>query len=135
MRQHAEQFFLMAPVVNFSSTFSTCSLQQMQPTIAAAACVVPLRIADVLPDVPTTVPVLVGEPFDIPIDVRSAGDLAAQNVQLRITNPTNLQLSGADTAAGTCSFDGIGLLCQLGAPSYAKSIHLFLSLSARSEPR
>src|SRR4030095_16768954 len=44
--------FLMAPNLNFSSTFSTCSLQQMQPRVNAASCIVAARNRDLAVSVP-----------------------------------------------------------------------------------
>src|SRR5262249_28151404 len=74
------QTFLMAPVLNGSSTFSSCSVQIMQTAAAAAACVTPARTRDVAVTVPAaSITTNVGQTFDYPVDVTSVGQGTAYN--------------------------------------------------------
>ena len=115
--------FLMAPVVNFTSTFSACSREQMQPHIAAADCVVPLRIADVGIVAPAELQALIEEPFDIPIEVRAIGELTAENVHLRVVIG-NVMPTGVTASGGTCSLAGAAVNCEFGAlqPGEARQV-------------
>src|SRR5690606_41339473 len=63
--------FLMAPALNGSTTFSDCSRAPMAPKIAAAACVVPARIADMTVSAADTVVASQNHPFDYAVDVIS----------------------------------------------------------------
>ncbi|MBB6096240.1 hypothetical protein HNQ60_005162 [Povalibacter uvarum] len=112
--------YLMAPALNFSSTFSSCSRQQMATKIAAASCIVPLRIADAAVDV-SNVQGYVGEIFELPVNVRSVGELTARNMSVTVDLPS-FAIDSAQMEGGSCSISGIGVTCQLSelAPGEAR---------------
>jgi hypothetical protein len=104
--------FLMAPSLNGSDTFSACSIQQMQPRIQAAACVAPLRVADLRLDVAPNLQVYAGEPFDLPIDIRSIGELPSEAVRVEVSL-FNIQILSAQIEGGTCSPSSFPQTCTL----------------------
>jgi len=104
--------FLMSPQLNGSNVFSACSRAQMQPNIDAATCIVPLKVADVLVDAAAPVQAYTGEPFEVPFDVRAAGDLESKNVVVRVD--LVFQPDSVEAAGGTCAINGPTATCQLG---------------------
>ena len=95
---------LMAPELNNSTTFSACSVQQMQAQIAAASCVVTSRNRDVAVSVPATaLQTIVNEPIDVPIDLLSIGDTEAVNVVLTMEIPLGLVVSSATMPGADCT--------------------------------
>lgn len=121
--------FLMAPQLNFSSTFSTCSLQQMQPRIAAASCVVPSRNRDVAVSVPaTTLQTIVNEPFEVPIDLLSVGDTDAVNLILTVSETLGLNILSASLPGAACTV-GRDVRCELPALAAGASARLTLRAS------
>src|SRR4029077_9346693 len=69
------QTFLMAPTINMSSQFSSCSLQQMQARIQTAQCLTPY----VPPDVGLSVPsgqmgIVVDQVFTATFSILATGD-------------------------------------------------------------
>jgi len=109
--------FVMAPSVSGYSTFSQCSLNTMEPVIAAADCVTPAQYADVTVDAGVTA--VTGEgglPFALPFVVRAAGNTSALNAALTITFPNNaaFQIDSATSSLGSCSVSGLVATCTLG---------------------
>ncbi len=80
--------FIMSPTVSGYATFSHCSLEVMQSTLAAASCVTPAEYADVSV-VPTVnnLKVESGTPFQLSWAVRASGTSAAADVLLEIDLP------------------------------------------------
>lgn len=72
--------FIMSPTLNNSSTFSSCSLQQMQPEIAGAACIVTARNRDVAITAPAEVRGVANQPFELAVNIASVGQASAVNV-------------------------------------------------------
>jgi len=81
--------YLMAPQLNHTSTFSSCSLDQMAPVVARASCLAPYDSADGAIDAPTDAPVALNVPTDVTVTVRSVGTATLTNASLRITVPTS----------------------------------------------
>ena len=107
--------FLMAPNLNFSETFSQCSLDTMRPVIAAASCVTPAAYAHVeLPVEGPPVAVENDTPVTLPFVVSSTGTQAAQGVRLQITVPSSLVVTSI-VPTGVCTAGATGLDCNLGS--------------------
>lgn len=108
--------FIMATLIsNDVDQFSSCSIEQMQPVIAAAACVTPLPSADVAvsPD-GSPLTTLLGNNANVNFNVTNLGTEPATNVGIDITLPNNVTFLSSVASAGTCS-DGAGQVnCQLG---------------------
>lgn len=105
--------FLMAPQISSSSTFSSCSLEQMQPSLGRS-CVAPYDSADVLVEAPQKADIATGTPADLRITVRSVGTIAATNVSLRATLPTGGSVVTASGGASACTITGLVVDCPLG---------------------
>ena len=123
--------FIMAPRINGSQDFSQCSLGSMSPVIAAASCLTPLNVADADLDVPAAPRRLRGAAFDYAFNVRSAGQLAVDNVVVTVTLPVALRLNSASATGGASCVTGAGntLSCTLGAlaPQTSRAITLNLT--------
>ncbi|HSD73925.1 MAG TPA: M12 family metallo-peptidase, partial [Steroidobacteraceae bacterium] len=105
--------FIMAPDVNGSSTFSQCSLDQMRPRIAAAACVTRSSIGDAAVTIdPTTIRGLTGDNVPFAVNVNSVGTAPVRDVVVTIRSPVGPFVS-ASVAGGTCSILGADATCQL----------------------
>ena len=123
--------FLMAPQLTGSNTFSACSLQQMQPHINAAACIVASRNREVAVSTPVdTIIAPVNEPFDVTFDVASIGDTTAINVTLDVTLPFGSLLISTAMPGAACLLQGNNTMrCRL--PSLAAGASSRLTLSMR----
>ena len=125
--------FIMAPSVSGYSTFSQCSIDTMQPVLAAASCVTPAEYADIT--VSADVASVTGEgglPFTLPFTVTSAGNTAADDVVLTVTLPNNaaFTIESAGSALGSCTVAGPVVTCALG--SMAVDATAQVSVIARS---
>jgi hypothetical protein len=104
----------MAPELNFSSTFSACSLQQMQPRVDAASCIVTARNRDLAVSAPAELNPVIDRPFDYVIDVTSVGEVAAVNGTVTAELSSTLQVLSATMPGATCTiFFGL-VECTLG---------------------
>lgn len=105
--------FLMGPFLNDNGQFSACSLQQMQPVIDAAACVVPARNRDVAVSVlQDTIVATPGQEFDFIADVASTGSSAAANVLVNVALPPGLQRVSVTATDLDCRFTTQGVACE-----------------------
>ena len=105
--------FLMGPFLNQNAQFSACSLQQMQPVIDAAACVVPARNRDVAVSVlQDTIVATPGQEFDFIADVASTGSAAAANVLVDVALPPGLQRVSVSATDLDCRFTTQGVACE-----------------------
>ena len=121
--------FIMAPELNFSTQFSTCSVQQMQPRIQAATCMVN-RDRDLAVSVAADeIEVVFNQPFEYLVDVQSVGDSPALNGVLTFTTG-GLQILAASMPDATCGPGGGGVRCELGEIPAGQSRRLTLSLQA-----
>lgn len=107
--------FLMAPNLNFSETFSQCSLDTMRPVISGASCINPAMYAHVeLPVEGAPIRIENDNPVVVPYIVRSTGTQTAQGVRLQISVPASFAVA-AITPAGVCAAGMAGLDCDLGS--------------------
>jgi hypothetical protein len=109
--------FIMAPSVSGFSTFSQCSLNSMEPVIAAASCVTEAQYADVTVD--SSITSVAGEgglPFTLPFVVRSAGNTSALDATLTVALPNNpaYSIDSATSSLGSCSVSGLTATCSFG---------------------
>ncbi len=108
--------FLMAAQLNGSSTFSQCSLDEMQPEIAAAACITPLAFSDgELSAAPSAISAQVEQTASFAVTVSSVGSLQIDGVVVTITIPAAITVTSAVPTAGTCSSGAGAVTCDLGS--------------------
>jgi len=131
--------FLMAPELNGSSTFSSCSLEKMQPHIAGAACIVNARIRDVAVTVPAAeIQAQVNQPFDYVVDVTSVGEAEAGNILLTATLFGSLAIDNATLQGVTCPVTGsaaagISVNCEIPQLAAGESRRLTITAHAASD--
>lgn len=97
------QSYLMAPELNGSSTFSSCSIQQMRPAIAAATCITPVRTRDVAIDIADDeIEATTGQSIDVVATVSSHGEAAATNITVTSSASSALDVFSASIENGQC---------------------------------
>jgi hypothetical protein len=109
--------FIMAPSVSGYATFSQCSIDSITPVLASASCVTPAQFADALLE--SAVNSVAGEggrPFTLPFDVRSAGNVTAEGVEVTVTLPASsaTSIESASSSVGSCAVSGLTATCVLG---------------------
>ncbi len=108
--------FLMAARLNGSSDFSQCSLTEMQPVIAAAACIAPLAFSDgQLSAAPSAITAQVDQSVGFAVTASSVGSLQVDGVVVTITIPAAITVESAVPTAGTCSTGAGAVTCDLGS--------------------
>jgi uncharacterized repeat protein (TIGR01451 family) len=116
--------FLMAPQLNGSSTFSSCSLDQIAPVVAQASCLAPYDAADGTIDAPAEAPVALGVPTDVSVTVQSVGTATLTGASLRIAAPSSVMLQSASGEMASCNIAGQIANCALGdlAPGTTRAV-------------
>jgi hypothetical protein len=122
--------FLMAPQLNGSRTFSQCSLDQMAPVVAAAQCLAPANAADASIEAPQNVGLAVNHGTAIALTVRSLGNIAVNDVNLRILLPLGITLQSATSINGDCSVSNTIVDCPLGTIGAGASTQVDLQVLA-----
>jgi hypothetical protein len=125
--------FIMASSVSGYSTFSQCSIDTMQPVLAAASCVTAAEYADVT--VAADVVSVTGEgglPFTLPFTVTSTGNTVAEEAVFTVTLPNNaaFTIDSAGTSLGSCTVSALVVTCSLGSMAAEESAQV--SVIARS---
>jgi hypothetical protein len=120
---------IMAPVVSGYATFSQCSRDVMQTSLALASCVTRADYSDVsLSAGDGSRNVDGGVNFDLPWTVRSGGTSAVDDVTftVRLPESAGLSLKGISADEGNCSMAGTTAICSFGtlAPGESRSIRL-----------
>ena len=127
------QTFIMSPELNGSSTFSACSLQQIQPRVQAAACIVTARNRDLAVSTPSAeIQAAVDEPFAYVVDVESLGDFASANGVLDVQLPATLQILSANMPGVSCATSTGNVRCALGEVAPDETRRLTLNLRPQS---
>jgi hypothetical protein len=141
--------FLMAPQLNGSDQFSSCSIQQITPVIAKASCLTVYNPPDASIEVPTsTVAATVGTAFVASFAVRATGDDTSSNVSISVSLPTTLTVQSVTANGGTCTSGAGTASCNLGnlaagdvrqvdmtiTPTQAGSTTLDLSVDSTNDP-
>ncbi|MEX2124404.1 MAG: M12 family metallo-peptidase [Woeseia sp.] len=123
--------FLMAPSLNGSDQFSPCSIAEIQPNIADAACITALPTVDMSVAIEGAAsPVLFGSTVTIRFVATNSGTEQATNVELDITLPNNVSLSPDQISQVAC-VDGAGTVnCQLGTMAGGSFLTASLSIIA-----
>ncbi len=110
--------YIMNPFLNGSTQFSPCSLQQMSPKIAGAACITAVATtpsADVRPVIPVNpIGVNTSSAFAYLVEIRNGGTATAQNSTAKITIPSALAISSAVASTGQCTNAAGTVSCSLG---------------------
>lgn len=110
--------YLMAPYVNFSSQFSACSLSTMRTVINRARtnrCIGDAIYSDASVSLPASeIIVDTLADFTLPVTVRSAGTVIANNVRLRVDLPVQLNYQSATMTNGTCTHASGVVECEFG---------------------
>jgi hypothetical protein len=141
--------FLMAPQLNGSDQFSSCSLSQIQPVIAKASCLTAYSPPDASIEVPTqNLSATVSTPLVASFTVRALGDDVSTNVNVTVTLPATLTVNSVSANGGTCTSGGGTASCNLGnlsagdtrqvdlnvTPTQAGSLTLSLSVASSNDP-
>ncbi len=125
------QNFLMAPRLNGSDTFSSCSIQQMEDDVARASCITALASADVAVAAPSQPgSILLGNSTSVSFSVTSAGTEAVDGVSLAATLPSNLSLDSATTSVGTCTSGAGTVDCSIGSLAAGSGASVTLAVTA-----
>ena len=106
--------FLMAPSLNGSDQFSSCSIVEMSDDIADASCISALPSTDMQVALSGSATVLFGASAAISYDVTNNGTLDATNVTADVTLPANLTLDSVSASVGTCTSGAGTVSCTLG---------------------
>ena len=125
------QDFLMAPRLNGSDTFSSCSIQQMEDDVARATCIRALASTDVgvaAPSQPRSV--LLGDSTTVSFDVTSAGTETANGVSVTATLPASLSLDSASASVGSCTSGAGTAECTIVSLAAGSGATVNLSVTA-----
>jgi hypothetical protein len=123
------QTFLMAPQINYSNQFSSCSLGQINARIKTATCLVPYEAPDVEVDLPATlVGAVANSTFTISFIAHAIGDDPSNDVTANASLPSNVSFQSATVPGGTCTNDDGTVSCTLGnlLPQETRQIDLTL---------
>jgi hypothetical protein len=123
------QTFLMAPQINYSDQFSSCSLGQINARIKTAMCLAPYEAPDVEVDLPAKlVGAVANSTFTISFVAHAIGDDPSNDVTANASLPSNVTLQSATVAGGTCTNDAGTVSCTLGnmLPQETRQIDLTL---------
>jgi hypothetical protein len=132
--QAVPQEYLMAPRIIGSRTFSQCSLDQIAPQVARAACLLPATTTVPTVDLGVAVPadavrLLVQRTAQASATVTNLGTAAASNARLRFTLPAGLQaVSGTATNGGLCGTQPGGYECTWTALGSSASASVAVTL-------
>jgi hypothetical protein len=123
--------FLMAPSINGSDEFSTCSVAEMQAEIAAASCLTPIGPANVTLTLPQQAQnALAGIAFDHTATVLNVGADAATGVTFTANGAPGLEVVAAQASAATCTVAQPTATCALGTVGGGASRAVTLTLRA-----
>lgn len=107
--------FLMAPRINGSDQFSSCSITQMQDDVNRASCITPLPSTDVAMFAGgQSGAVLLGDDATVTFDANSVGTDTADNVSVDVTIPAGVTLQTASASTGTCTTGAGTASCAIG---------------------
>jgi uncharacterized repeat protein (TIGR01451 family) len=132
------QTFIMSPVLNGSTDFSSCSLQQMATNISNAACLsdlTPVASADLRPIIAVNpINTKVASTFNYVVEVRNSGTASAQGSTAAVTIPSGLTVNSASSTLGTCTTSSATVTCKIGTLPASTSATLTLNLKAGASP-
>jgi hypothetical protein len=123
------QTYLMAPMINFSEQFSSCSLEQIDARIKTAQCLTPYQPPDVAVELPvTSIGAVVNSTFTLSFVAHAIGDDASSKVSAIASLPASLTVQSVTAAGGACTSSGGSVTCSLGTlmPQETRQIDLNL---------
>jgi hypothetical protein len=123
------QSFLMAPKINYSDQFSSCSLGQINARIQTASCLAPYEAPDVAVELPATlVGAVANSTFTLSFVAHAIGDDQSNAVTASASLPANVTFQSATVAEGSCTNDSGTVSCTLGnmLPQATRQIDLTL---------
>ena len=123
--------YLMAPSVNGSDEFSSCSITEMQDDVAAAPCIGPVPstdIAVVAGGVPSSV--YTDDSVSVAFDVDSVGTEDATGVTLDVTIPATVTVNSVTATSGSCSSGAGTASCTLGTIAGGSGVTVTLDTTA-----
>lgn len=125
------QDFLMAPRLNGSDTFSTCSLTRIAAEVQSASCVTSLPTADVSAARGDATPTaLLGDNVAVDFEVNSSGSDTANGVRFAADLPDGVTLTSVATTQGSCSSGAQSVDCNIGDIVSGSGVTVTLSVSA-----
>ena len=126
--------FIMAPVLNSQATsFSQCSLEQIAPHVANAACLTPLLPPDLaLPSSLGEQGAAIGANSTWSIEVQNLGERIATNARVTVEVTPALTMVSATAAAGSCVVQASLATCDLAAVDGGESVQVQLSMRSAS---
>jgi len=125
------QDFLMAPSINGSDQFSSCSIAQMQDDINRASCISPLPSTDIaVVSGATPGAVFVGDSLSLTFEVNSVGTADANNVTATITIPAQTTVTSVSASSGSCTVGAGSAVCTLGTIAAGSGTTISISGSA-----
>jgi len=125
------QTYLMAPTINGSNQFSSCSLQQMQARIQTAQCLTPYFPPDItLSLANNAVGAAIDTPFTASYTVNPMGDDPSNNVSTTVTVPPNYTVQSATAAGSSCTVGAGTVSCSLGTLQAGDNREIQLQLTA-----
>jgi hypothetical protein len=127
------QTYLMAPQINFSNQFSSCSIQQMEARIQTASCLSAYVPPDVSLQVPAAaVDAALNTPFTLSFSVEASGDDPSADVVATATLPASLSLQSAAVDGTPCTTGAGTVSCAVGslAPGESRAVTLQVTAGA-----
>jgi hypothetical protein len=123
--------FLMATNLNGSDEFSQCSIVEIQPNVANAACIVELPSVDMTVAFDRRLePVLLGNDVTVRFVATNIGTERATNVELEVELPDIVSLAPDQASQFACSSDGATVRCPLGTVASGGALTAALKLVA-----
>lgn len=129
------QSYLMSPFVGGSSTFSACSLAEMQPEISAASCIAPATsFADAsVTNTASSAQGIVNRAFPFTVEVSAPGTRTVQDATVVLTVPRSLSIASNSVPSSLCSYDFSGteqtvLTCSMGVIPAGGALQMNLQL-------
>ena len=123
--------FLMAPSINGSSTFSDCSLNEIQRHVASASCLTAVEPIDVLPILVgfPSGDVVVGTDFDGTVRVRNNGGSDASAIVTVVEPPVEAPVVATSLPTG-CVPSGANVECTIATLAAGAETDLAFRFSA-----
>jgi hypothetical protein len=128
------QTFLMAPQLNGSDQFSSCSISQIQAVISQASCLRAYTPPDARIDVPSQ-PVMgtAAAALVASFGVTASGDDASTNVNVSVSIPAGVTVNSASVNGGTCQTGANNSVsCAIGMLGGGDSRQVDLNLTPAS---
>ena len=123
------QTYLMAPQINGSNQFSSCSLQQIQARIQNAQCLTQYVPPDVSVSLPNnSVGAAVNAPFTLSYSALASGDDPSNNVTATVSLPANMSVQSATVAGASCTLGTGSVSCSIGTLQPGESREIDLQL-------